>query len=194
MELRAAELEKALNHDALTGVLNRTGFASEFERVFAYTQESGHLSALLVIDLDGFKTVNDVAGHGTGDDVLRRVAESVRSCLRMSDSLARLGGDEFVVVLNWLQSPEDASAVAEKITEAVAAIHVDSYPDLRVGASIGICLLPTRGISTAEGALAAAVSLMYASKKSGKGRVTTNRDMRQPESSGNGVLSNVSGY
>lgn len=172
MEQRAVALEVAIKLDALTGVLNRTGFSLDFERLFAQTQRSGSICALLVIDLDGFKAVNDSAGHAAGDDMLRRVALAMRSCLRGSDSIARLGGDEFSVALSSLQSFDDAHRVADKIVHAVATLEVPGCPGLRVGASIGMCLLPHRDITTIEGALAAADALMYNSKRSGKGRVS----------------------
>jgi diguanylate cyclase len=172
MEQRAAALEAAIKFDSLTGVLNRTGFAIDFECIFAQTQLPGQLSALLVIDLDGFKAVNDSAGHAAGDDILRRVAATMRNCLRVSDSIARLGGDEFSVVLTSLQTVDDAHWIANKIIQAVAQLDVPGYPRLRVGASIGMCLLPNPEIRTIEDALAVADRLMYASKRSGKGMVT----------------------
>lgn len=172
MEQRAATLEAAIKCDALTGVLNRTGFAMEFERLFAETQLPGRLGALLVIDLDGFKAVNDTAGHAAGDDVLRRVAATMRSCLRGSDSIARLGGDEFAVVLTSLQSPDDARCIADKIVDAVASLQVPGHAKLIIGASVGMCLLPSPEIRTIEDAVAVADALMYDSKRLGKGRVT----------------------
>lgn len=172
MEQHAAALETAIKFDALTGVLNRTGFSIDFEEVFAQTQQPGRLMALLVIDLDGFKAVNDSAGHAAGDEMLRRVATSIRGCLRISDSIARLGGDEFAVTLNSLKSPDDAHWISEKIVKAVATLEVPGSRGLRVGASVGMCLLPASGISSIEDALAAADCLMYASKRAGKGRVT----------------------
>lgn len=128
-------------------------------------QDSQLLTALLVIDLDGFKAVNDTAGHGAGDNVLRGVATSVQRCLRISDSLARFGGDEFAVLLGWLQSPQDAMRIAENITNAVAAINIPEYPELSIGASAGMNLLRTQDSCTIDEAIAAADSLMYTSKK-----------------------------
>jgi diguanylate cyclase (GGDEF)-like protein len=172
MEQRAATLEAAIRCDALTGVLNRTGFTIDFERTFAEAQLPGRRAALLVIDLDGFKAVNDSAGHAAGDDVLRRVAAAMRSCLRLSDSIGRLGGDEFAVVLTSLQSSDDARWIADKIVLAVAALAVPGHDGLSVGASVGMCLLPSAEIRTIEEALAVADALMYDSKRSGKGMVT----------------------
>jgi diguanylate cyclase (GGDEF)-like protein len=87
--------------------------------------------------------------------------------------LARLGGDEFAVILLGLQSRQDAVRVATNITEAVFAVDIPECPSLNVGASVGMCLFPADGISTVGEAVAAADRLMYASKKAGKGRVTT---------------------
>jgi diguanylate cyclase (GGDEF)-like protein len=172
MEQRAAALEMAIKYDALTGALNRTGFAREFDTACAHAQQSGRVAALLVIDLDGFKNVNDCAGHGAGDAMLRQVTTAVRGCLRIADTLARLGGDEFAVVLHSLQAPDDARWIADKIIQTVSTLEVPGFPALRVGASIGLCLLPSSGSPTMDEALAAADGLMYASKKAGKGRVT----------------------
>ncbi|MES2016413.1 MAG: GGDEF domain-containing protein [Pseudomonadota bacterium] len=172
MEQRAAALEMAIKCDALTGVLNRTGFAIDFERMFAQAQLPGRLAALLVIDLDGFKAVNDTAGHAAGDDILRAVADTMRSCLRVSDSIARLGGDEFAVLLGSLQAPDDAHWIGDKIIQAVAQLEVPGHPALQVGASIGLCLLPDPDLRSIEAALAAADRLMYASKRAGKGMLT----------------------
>lgn len=172
MEQRAAALEAAIKRDALTGVLNRTGFGIDFENAFAQAQLPGRLAALLVIDLDGFKSVNDSAGHAAGDELLRRVASAMRGCLRVSDSIARLGGDEFAVLLTSLQTPAVARAIADKIVDAVAALDVPGHAGLRIGASVGMCILPAPHIRTIDDALAVADALMYKSKRSGKGMVT----------------------
>lgn len=172
MEQRAASLEAAINIDALTGALNRTGFIAFLEKMFAQRQVAGSFGALLAIDLDGFKAVNDAAGHAAGDDILRAVAEVMRSCLRSSDSIARLGGDEFAVALTCLHLPDDAHRIAEKIIREVAKLAVPQHPQLRIGASIGLCWLPHSEKGTINGALAAADALMYNSKRSGKGRMT----------------------
>lgn len=172
IEQRASNLEAAIKRDALTGVLNRTGFAIEFETIFAESQLPERLAALLVIDLDGFKAANDTAGHAAGDEILRQVAAAMRGCLRGTDCIARLGGDEFAVVLTLLQSPDDARRVADKIVRAVAAIRVSGYTELLIGASIGLCALPAAEIRTMDDALAIADSLMYDSKRLGKGMVT----------------------
>ena len=172
MEQRAAVLEAAIKEDALTGVLNRVGFTAALEQVFAQTHVPGRIGALLVIDLDGFKAVNDAAGHAAGDAVLRDVASTIRSCVRASDSVGRLGGDEFAVALSSLQAMDDAFSVSEKIIQAVAKLDVPGYPQLRIGASIGMCALPQPDISSTDDALAAADALMYDSKRSGKGRMT----------------------
>lgn len=172
MEQRSAALEDAIKYDALTGVLNRTGFSIDLQKMFAQTQIPGNIGALLIVDLDGFKAVNDAAGHAAGDDILRRVAETLKSCVRVSDSVARLGGDEFAVALTSLQTTEDARLIAEKIVQAVAKLRVPKHPGLRVGASVGMCILPHREIRTIDDALAIADALMYDSKRSGKSNVT----------------------
>lgn len=172
MEQRAASLEAAINFDALTGVLNRTGFIEFLEQMLARKPIFGDIRALLVIDLDGFKAVNDAAGHAAGDDILRAVANSMRSCLRSSDRIARLGGDEFAVALMCLQSPDDAYKISEKIIQAVAKLSVPHHAQLRIGASIGLGWLSSSENETVISVLAAADALMYSSKRAGKGRMT----------------------
>lgn len=172
MDQRAAVLEAALRQDALTGVLNRVGFTAALQQVFAHTGVSGHSGALLVIDLDGFKAVNDAAGHAAGDTVLRSVADAIRRCVRSSDSVGRLGGDEFAVALTLLHAPHDAVLISEKIIHAVAQLEVPGHSHLRIGASIGMCALPQPDIGSIDAALAAADALMYESKRAGKGRMT----------------------
>lgn len=171
MEQRAALLEAAINFDALTGVLSRTGFIEILQPMLSNKPISGSIGALLVIDLDGFKAVNDAAGHAVGDEILRAVAAAMRSCLRCSDSIARLGGDEFAVALPCLKSADDAYWIAEKIIHAVAKLTVPQHPQLQIGASIGLCWLPYSEKGTVDGALAEADALMYKSKRAGKGRV-----------------------
>lgn len=172
MEQRAASLEAAINFDALTGVLSRTGFIEFLEQMLAQRPKFGDISALLVIDLDGFKAVNDAAGHAAGDDILRAVAKAMKSCLRSSDSIARLGGDEFAVALTCIQSPDAAYKISEKIIQAVAKLSVPHHPQLRIGASIGLCWLPSSENETVNSVLATADGLMYSSKRAGKGRMT----------------------
>ncbi|MDO8415219.1 MAG: GGDEF domain-containing protein [Agitococcus sp.] len=172
-EQRAAELERAIKLDALTGAFNRTGFSLELENLFEQTQCHGALGAVLVIDLDGFKRINDEAGHAIGDLILKEVTQHMQKCLRVSDSVARLGGDEFAIALRSLQSSEDAHRLADKVIRLITEIAVPRYPQLHVSASIGICLLPDPNIHTISDALELADMRMYAAKRAGKGRANS---------------------
>lgn len=172
MERRAAELETAIKVDALTGALNRTGLSIELEKLLKQAQLPGKICAVLIIDLDGFKPINDVAGHAAGDAILKQVVMNMKSCLRVSDCVARLGGDEFAITLNSLQAIEDTHRIADKVIHSVSLLSVPHHPQLHIGASIGICLLPHPDIKTIDDALEAADMLMYESKKTGKGKFT----------------------
>jgi diguanylate cyclase (GGDEF)-like protein len=123
------------------------------------------LSALLFLDLDGFKQINDKFGHDRGDEALRWVSDQLQTCLRPYDRLARIGGDEFTVIIEGVQDRDDIAAVAEKLVRQVSSDQ-DSYP---LGASIGIACLPESG-STVEEIMRAADFAMYEAKHCGKGQ------------------------
>ena len=159
------QLESLAITDALTGLLNRRGFLQALQAAISRTQRSGQLSALLYLDLDGFKQINDSLGHERGDEALRWVSRQLQACLRPYDRLARIGGDEFTVIIDSLHSPADAAAVADKLIEQVSSDQ-DSF---RLGASIGIACLPDSG-ATVEDVLRAADSAMYEAKHGGKGQ------------------------
>ncbi len=157
------------NHDALTGVFNRHRFQEELARQMAQARRSGQSSALLFVDLDNFKEVNDHLGHGAGDDMLRTIAQAIRGRLRESDVFARLGGDEFGVLLAPADA-EQARAAAERILAAVReqVVLLGGRP-VRLTASCGIALFPEHGL-TADEVLAAADLAAYAAKDQGGDR------------------------
>ena len=161
------ELEQRLKHlafhDPLTGLGNRTLFAQHVET--AITAESR--CAVLFIDLDDFKTVNDTLGHAAGDQLLIAVAERITSCLRPEDHAARLGGDEFAVLLEGVADTEDAQMVASRITDALRVPLRLAGQDVRVGASIGIA--PAVADITSDELLRNADLAMYMAKAQGKG-------------------------
>ncbi|WP_390213921.1 GGDEF domain-containing protein [Undibacterium danionis] len=171
-ELRAEALEKAIKTDSLTGALNRLGLVQELEQLLSRINRSDLKCAVLVIDLDGFKLINDIAGHAAGNEILRQVTECMRNCIRASDCVARFGGDEYAIVLGSLQAYDDAHRIADKIIESIMALRIANHDDLRVGASIGICYLPHPEIQSIEDAIEAADMLMYISKRTGKGKFT----------------------
>ncbi len=162
------QLESLVITDALTGLLNRRGFLQELQAVISRHQRTGQKAALLYLDLDGFKRINDTLGHERGDQVLRQVSGQLKSCLRPYDRLARIGGDEFTVILDSLVSPDEAASVAQKLVQQVA--EQAGGEDLSgLGVSIGIARLPADG-STVEDLLRAADTAMYAAKHAGRGQ------------------------
>jgi diguanylate cyclase (GGDEF)-like protein len=159
---RVADLEARVDIDPLTDTLNRRGFERELKRSLAYVKRYGTSAALVYVDLDGFKPVNDRHGHAAGDAMLKAVAAALVRSVRASDVVARIGGDEFAVLL-WNVSAPDAAAKGEAIEAAVYATPVRwGNSTLVVGASAGVALLGALD-SSAE-VLARADEAMYARK------------------------------
>ncbi len=166
---REQRIQHLADHDALTGLLNRRLLEDRLQQSITLARRNDALVAVMLIDLDGFKAVNDQFGHLMGDYALRTVARRLRECVRESDTVARLGGDEFVVLLSGQRVPDDSSLVAEKIlaglTEPVAA----GGRRFEIGASIGISIYPRDG-TTPEALLKHADAAMYRVKEAGKNR------------------------
>ncbi|HLD67302.1 MAG TPA: EAL domain-containing protein, partial [Pseudomonas sp.] len=162
-----AQLESQAVTDALTGLLNRRGFHQALESALARVDRSGKRMAILYLDLDGFKRINDSLGHAAGDQVLRQVAELLKVSLRPYDILARMGGDEFTALLDSLEHPEDAARVAEKLIELISVRHRVDGLEVTLGASIGIACFPECG-QTVDGLLRAADMAMYEAKRAGR--------------------------
>jgi diguanylate cyclase (GGDEF)-like protein/hemerythrin-like metal-binding protein/PAS domain S-box-containing protein len=159
-------------HDRLTGLPNRVLFFDRLRQVLAAARRGRNKAAVMFIDLDGFKVINDTRGHDAGDKVLKAVAQRLVRLVRKADTVARLGGDEFVVLLHEVASGEDAASVARKILETVGEeIPLGRAGTARVGASIGIGVWPDNGASV-DDVLMAADMAMYQSKKKGKNRFT----------------------
>ena len=155
-------------HDSLTTLPNRRLFEDRLDQTIRTTQRSGGQAALLYIDLDGFKPVNDLYGHAAGDMVLRDVALRIQSCIRTSDTAARIGGDEFVVILQDVAGREDARRVSQKIVDAIHQPFMVSDKECRVGVSIGISLFPDDG-NDPKILMKIADQAMYTVKKRRKG-------------------------
>lgn len=154
-------------HDALTGLPNRNLFRERVSTAINRARRNRHLMAVLFIDLDRFKEINDTLGHHIGDRLLQVSANRLQRCLREGDGVARLGGDEFVVDLPVLDSREEAMTIAQKILEVLRApFTIDTYT-LHVSASIGISLCPTDG-EDVEVLMHAADTAMYRAKKDGR--------------------------
>jgi diguanylate cyclase (GGDEF)-like protein/PAS domain S-box-containing protein len=155
-------------HDLLTGLPNRTLFKDRLSMVIAQARRVGHMVAVMFIDLDRFKIVNDSLGHVIGDRLLRTVGQRIETCLREGDTLARLGGDEFVVLLPQIDQRENAGIVARKIIETLAPPFAIEQRELHIGASIGISIFPADG-DTDEELIKNADIAMYSVKNDTRG-------------------------
>ena len=151
-------------HDTLTGLANRSMMMEQLERHLALAKRHGHAVALLYIDLDGFKLVNDRFGHNVGDRVLQLVADRFRSVIREGDLLCRQGGDEFVVLVPEAGSTEELLGMAWKLVVASRAPYLEVDPSIAISASVGVARYPEHG-STSEELLTAADNAMYAAKR-----------------------------
>ena len=163
-------LESLGNTDALTGLRNRYWLTQYLPRALADAQQAGAKLAVLYLDLDDFKDVNNTMGHDAGDHVLRQAGQRIAAVLRPGDHVVRLGGDEFTVLLGQAERRDDVIAVAARILEALSApFQVRGGQQPRVCASVGISLYPDDG-QTTEALLQHADTAMYAAKHNGKGR------------------------
>jgi diguanylate cyclase (GGDEF)-like protein/PAS domain S-box-containing protein len=139
-------LKRVAEYDSLTELPNRALFSDRLQHAIAHCRREGSHLALMFVDLDDFKPINDTFGHHAGDLLLQAVARRMQQCTRESDTVGRIGGDEFVVLLPAVVQANDALSVAEKIRAALAQpFHVDGYGELRVSCSIGVALFPEHG-------------------------------------------------
>jgi len=166
-EEKIAELEARADIDPLLDILNRRGFERELKRSLAYVKRYGTPAALMYIDLDGFKPVNDAHGHAAGDALLKAVAAALTKNVRASDMVARLGGDEFGLLM-WNVGEAQATAKAAELESIIAQVRLDyGAAQLSVGASAGaVALVPD---ATAAAMIEAADKAMYARKKGRRG-------------------------
>ena len=164
----ARKMAQVAQHDPLTELPNRLLLNDRLTQAIAMATRHRTKLAVLFIDLDNFKPVNDSLGHLTGDAVLQSVAKRLRQTLRDTDTVDRQGGDEFVILLPEVESPGSAALVARKLVAALAAPHLADGRELRVTASIGISIYPGHG-HDAESLVHKADIAMYAAKKSGGG-------------------------
>lgn len=168
-ERRRAERDvvRLAHHDPLTGVANRLLLRERAEQALAGWRRDGDGFAVLCIDLDRFKPVNDTLGHAAGDLLLKQAGERLSSCLRRSDTIARMGGDEFTIILSRVADTADAGVVAEKILAAFLAPFDLNGHSRSIGASIGICIYPTDG-GDADTLVKKADAAMYRAKEAGR--------------------------
>lgn len=171
-ELRIANeaLTRLAMHDALTGLPNRQLLGDRLAQSLVAAQREMSREALLFIDLDDFKPINDNYGHAVGDLVLKEAAVRIQRCVRASDTVARIGGDEFVVLLSAVDGTHDAVEVAEKICEALRQPFVLLAENLHISCSIGVALYPDHA-STESQLCKHADQAMYAAKNSGRNQV-----------------------
>lgn len=166
-ELDQQRLNYLARYDSLTGLINRNLFSDRLESAVARARRDGSVVAVMFLDLDGFKEVNDRLGHAVGDALLRQAAERIVSSVRESDTVARLGGDEFTVVLEGGKRVEDAGQVATKILRRLAAPYRVGGEDIVITASMGIAAYPLDG-ETTEDLLKGADIAMYSAKDAGR--------------------------
>lgn len=154
-------------HDSLTGLINRPMLMETLAQSIVWSAHDHALMALLFLDLDKFKPVNDKYGHGMGDQLLMAVAGRLRAAVRKSDVVARLGGDEFAIIENELSDPAQAGHLASKLVESIQQPFNLERRRIRIGASIGIAVYPADG-EDATTLLAHADEAMYRAKQAGR--------------------------
>jgi diguanylate cyclase (GGDEF)-like protein/PAS domain S-box-containing protein len=180
-----AELEHLAFHDALTGLPNRSLFSDRINHALAKRSADGAPPAVLLLDLDGFKAVNDAAGHAVGDELLMQAARRLQGAVRAGDTVARLGGDEFAVLLEGEAGSYEARTreVAERLLSALTMPYRIGSTEVVVGASIGIAVATPE--NTPEDLMRNADLAMYGAKAAGKGRI----QVHEPQTHGSGTRS-----
>ena len=161
------QITELAHHDSLTGLPNRILFYDRLNQAITRAQRDKESIAVLYLDLDGFKLVNDTFGHDVGDALLCEAARRIRSCVRVSDTVARMGGDEFTVILCNVKAVNSKDRVAKKIVEAISRPFMLNGKECSVSVSIGISLYPDNG-ETAEQLVKIADAAMYLAKHGGR--------------------------
>jgi len=163
----AAQMTHSAQHDYLTGLPNRMLLNDRVTQAIVLAPRHSKKVAVLFLDLDGFKHINDSLGHPTGDKLLQSIAKRLVACVRSSDTVSRQGGDEFVVLLSEMEQAEDAAISALRVLQAVAEAHTIEHHDLHVTASIGLSVFPDDG-KDAETLIKNADTAMYQAKENGR--------------------------
>jgi len=163
----AEQMAHAAEHDFLTGLPNRVLLNDRVGQAIAFAKRNDDKLAVLFLDMDGFKHINDSLGHTTGDRLLQCIANRLRDCVRAPDTVSRQGGDEFIVLLQGIKLPEDAEVAAKRLLTAVAETHTLGQHILHTTTSIGISLYPDDGLN-AETLIKNADTAMYQAKENGR--------------------------
>ena len=163
----AEQVAHLAEHDPLTGLPNRLLLNDRLDQAIAHASRESNLMAILFLDLDNFKLINDSLGHPTGDMLLKSVAARLRGCIRAPDTVSRQGGDEFVLLLHDVHHAEDPANTSRRILRVLKEAHSIDGHDLHVTASIGISIFPVDGLDAAT-LLKSADTAMYQAKESGR--------------------------
>ncbi|GAB3625511.1 putative diguanylate cyclase YegE [Pandoraea terrae] len=163
--------------DHLTGLLNRKGFDNRLTTAMRRARDGESSQALLLVDLDRFKAVNDTYGHSVGDELLRRFAKRLATCVRSTDAIARFGGDEFAIVMTDVGDPRVAERAAVAILDAASRPMALSVGDIAIGACVGVTFVPAGESKTAGIVFDEADRALYGAKHSGRGIYLTSRDL-----------------
>lgn len=181
--------EEAINHgkiqeslalkDPLTGLANRRLLADRMEMAIAHARRNKNAMAVVYLDLDGFKQINDTLGHGVGDALLKMVADRLTATVREEDTVARLGGDEFIIVLWHISGSDEAARVVLKVIEAVSQPYVIKEHTVGISTSAGFAIYPTHG-EDADTLMKNADLALYEAKRAGKNCYRTAQSMQTP--------------
>jgi diguanylate cyclase (GGDEF)-like protein len=176
-KLLEEKMKHMATHDELTGLANRVLLKDRINTAISFHQRQQLQIAVLFIDLDGFKTINDTHGHDVGDELLVQVADKFKSCVRQSDTVVRFGGDEFVLLLTGLHNKNEAAYVGDKVLKLMQQPFQLSAERVNIGCSIGIAMYPDDGV-TDNDLLKIADTLMYRVKANGKNHYVFNTETK----------------
>ena len=166
LEQAQGELQEIARYDSLTGLSNRNFFYEQLDKLIERVRRENKLMAVMFLDLDNFKPVNDEHGHSVGDLLLQSVAKRITSCLRKNDIAARLGGDEFIIAYDTSGNEESLAIAAQRIIEVISDVYILSGQELKISASIGVSVYPKDGVDM-DVLIKNADTAMYSTKEDG---------------------------
>jgi two-component system cell cycle response regulator len=173
-------LESLALNDPLTGLANRRLLEDRMSMALVHARRNKSAMAMLYLDLDGFKEINDTLGHGAGDELLKTVAERLLATVREADTVARLGGDEFAIALWQIKGPDDAGIAASKVIKSVSQPYSLDGKTARITVSAGVAIYPVHG-ENADDLLKSADQALYEAKHAGKNTYRIARRVSQPQ-------------